>query len=95
MQQPDFIVHDAKDSVGVVVVESFSSDLKLNGWVLETDGDLSLIAQSEIPLGHKVALRAIKQGDEVIKYGHSIGRAIADIAAGEHVHVHNVKTNRW
>jgi altronate hydrolase len=43
--------------------------------------------------GHKYALRLIKAGENVIKYGMPIGHATADIAAGEHVHVHNVATN--
>ena len=44
----------------------------------------------EIRLGHKAALRPIATGELVIKHGHPIGRATAAIAAGEHVHVHNV-----
>ena len=43
--------------------------------------------------GHKYARRAIKQGEDVIKYGMPIGHATCDIAEGEHVHVHNLKTN--
>lgn len=43
--------------------------------------------------GHKIALEDIKEGQEIIKYGCSIGRAIGDIKKGEHVHTHNVKTN--
>ena len=43
--------------------------------------------------GHKYALRPIAEGENVIKYGMPIGRATAGIGAGEHVHVHNVKTN--
>lgn len=43
--------------------------------------------------GHKVALRDIKKGENIIKYGFPIGHATEDIKAGEHVHTHNVKTN--
>ncbi|MBQ7975649.1 MAG: altronate dehydratase [Clostridia bacterium] len=43
--------------------------------------------------GHKYALRDIKKGENVIKYGNPIGRATEDIKAGEHVHSHNLKTN--
>jgi altronate hydrolase len=46
-----------------------------------------------IPAGHKVALRDIPAGSAVIKYGYSIGIATRDIAAGEHVHTHNVRSN--
>ena len=43
--------------------------------------------------GHKYACRDIRQGENVIKYGQPIGHATRDIAAGEHVHSHNLKTN--
>ena len=43
--------------------------------------------------GHKYALRDIKSGENVIKYGNPIGHATADITKGEHVHTHNMKTN--
>lgn len=49
----------------------------------------------DVPIGHKVALVNIKAGDTIWKYGQDIGIAKADIARGEHVHVHNVKTKRW
>ena len=45
--------------------------------------------------GHKVTIKALKSGDTVWKYGFDIGKAIADIKVGEHLHVHNVKTKRW
>ncbi len=43
--------------------------------------------------GHKIALCDIKEGQEIIKYGYSIGHAVGDIKKGEHVHTHNIKTN--
>ena len=43
--------------------------------------------------GHKYALRDIKAGENIIKYGNPIGHATCDIKKGEHVHTHNVKTN--
>lgn len=53
--------------------------------------DLAAIALvASIPLCHKFALRAIAQGEEVIKYGEVIGKATWPIAAGDHVHVHNL-----
>ena len=60
-------------------VEVALSDLKSNGF--------------EIKRGHKIALVDIKKGDEIIKYGHSIGHAITDIKKGDHVHSHNMVTN--
>jgi len=50
-------------------------------------------AASTIPLGHKVALRAIAAGEKVVKYGAPIGSAAVAIAPGEHVHLHNLKSD--
>ncbi len=47
----------------------------------------------EIPRGHKFALRPIKTGESIIKYGSPIGRASQDIPSGAWVHTHNAKTN--
>lgn len=44
-----------------------------------------------VPFGHKVARRAIAQGQPVVKYGVPIGIATCDIQPGEHVHVHNCR----
>lgn len=43
--------------------------------------------------GHKYAVRDIKCGEDIIKYGCPIGHATADIKKGEHIHTHNLKTN--
>ena len=45
---------------------------------------------SDIPMGHKFALKGMEQGEAVIKYGEPIGQTTAKITRGEHVHVHNV-----
>ncbi|WP_372623774.1 UxaA family hydrolase [Falsiroseomonas sp.] len=47
-----------------------------------------------VPLGHKVARRAIARGEAIRKYGAPIGEATEDIAAGAHVHVHNLRSLR-
>lgn len=46
-----------------------------------------------ISVGHKIARKPIKKGQKVIKYGVSIGSAITNIAMGEHVHIHNMKSD--
>ncbi len=91
----DFVVHDEQDSVGVVVVEGVKAGQALTGWVMEQDTELDLRAAQDIPIGHKLAIRALRSGDTVIKYGVDIGRVVADIGPGEHAHVHNIKTKRW
>jgi (2R)-sulfolactate sulfo-lyase subunit alpha len=90
-----FIVHDKADTVGVMVVEDARPGQELTGWIMETDETISLKALDAVPLGHKIALKEIKLGDTVLKYGHDVGRAVAGIGKGNHVHVHNMKTKRW
>lgn len=46
-----------------------------------------------VPIGHKIARTDIKAGDKILKYGAPIGIATADIPAGAHVHVHNVRSD--
>jgi (2R)-sulfolactate sulfo-lyase subunit alpha len=89
-----FLVHDKKDTVGVAVVD-VKAGQTLEGRSLDTNEKVSAKANMDIPLGHKVALRDFKVGDTVIKYGCDIGRVVEPIKAGDHVHVHNVKTKRW
>jgi len=91
----DFVVHAEGDSVGVVVVEGIQSGQSIVGWIMEEDREITLTAVDAIPLGHKLAIVPLESGDTVIKYGTDIGRVIAPITVGEHLHVHNVKTKRW
>jgi len=91
----DFIVHDKADTVGVVVVEDVQPNKELTGWIMETDETIRLTALDAVPLGHKIAIDDIMTGDTVLKYGHDVGRAVAPVDKGRHVHVHNLKTKRW
>lgn len=95
MSAPDFLVHEGKDNVGVIVVEGVKAGQSLSGWLMTTDETLTVTAVDDMPLGHKVALSAISEGDTVVKYNNDIGKAVAAIAKGGHVHVHNLKTKRW
>jgi len=90
-----FNVHDKADTVGVVTVEGIQAGQELTGWIMETDETLTLTALDAIPIGHKIALGDIRDGDTIVKYSHDVGRAVADIGRGRHVHVHNMKTKRW
>jgi len=92
---PDFLVHEAADVVGVVVVEGLKADQEITGWVMKEDETVSVKILNDIPIGHKVALKDLASGDTVIKYNTDIGKVIAPIKKGEHLHVHNVKTKRW
>lgn len=56
-------------------------------------GQLSVEAAEDIPQGHKIALHAISAGEQILKYGVSIGHATEDIAEGAWVHTHDMRTN--
>jgi (2R)-sulfolactate sulfo-lyase subunit alpha len=89
-----FLVHDTRDNVGVAVVDIEAGQVA-GGATLDNAHLLQITACEAIPLGHKIALKDLKAGDTVIKYGEDIGKVVASIRAGEHVHVHNLKTKRW
>lgn len=95
MAAPHFIVHDTTDSVGVVVVEGVKKGQSLTGWVMATDDTVKLACLDAIPIGHKIALKPMKKGATVLKYGHDIGKVLRPIKKGGHVHIHNLKTKRW
>jgi (2R)-sulfolactate sulfo-lyase subunit alpha len=95
MAHPQLLVHDKEDTVGVVVVEGLKAGTDMLCVVTHDDSSFHLTSKMDVPIGHKVALRDIRTGDTVIKYGQDIGKAIADIGTGEHVHTHNMKTKRW
>ena len=55
--------------------------------------DVQLTLQTDIDIGHKIAYRGLKKGDKIIKYGVSIGSALEIISSGDHVHLHNMKSD--
>ena len=76
------LVIDPRDDVAVALTPIGAGEMVANG----------VRAVSDIPAGHKVALRAITVGKPVRKYGWPIGRATAPIGPGQHVHSHNLAT---
>jgi (2R)-sulfolactate sulfo-lyase subunit alpha len=92
---PHLLVHDHRDNVGVVVVENLAAGTELLCVITEDNSELRAVNNQDVPIGHKVALKDLAVGDTVIKYGHDIGRVVAPIRKGDHVHTHNLKTKRW
>ncbi|MEW6622709.1 MAG: UxaA family hydrolase [Bacillota bacterium] len=87
-----WVVDEQKDNVATIL----SSDVK-QGMVIPVTllgEDLQIKVLADIPYGHKVAIKPIKKGETVWKYGLSIGRAMVDIEVGEHVHVQNIEPMR-
>jgi altronate dehydratase small subunit len=81
----------ARDSVAVTLRDVFPGETV----TVRIEGrNETLIAADAIPLGHKIALRPLSAGTPVIKYGEVIASTTSAIAAGQHVHVHNIASNR-
>ena len=86
MLDPRLLLLDGDDNVLVLGAPVAAGD------VLLIDG-VSVPADGPIGRGHKVARRPIALDEKIIKYGAPIGRATAAIARGEHVHVHNIRSD--
>jgi hypothetical protein len=85
------IVIDEHDNVGLAITELKAGDVVTlkNG-----NSEKSVTLKNDIKFLHKFALCDIKTGDKILKYGQVIGGATQAIAAGEHVHTHNIKSLR-
>jgi (2R)-sulfolactate sulfo-lyase subunit alpha len=92
---PHLLVHNRRDNVGVVVVENLTAGTDLICVVTEDNSEFQSVVNQNVPLGHKVALQDLSVGDTVIKYGEDVGRIVAPVRKGDHVHTHNLKTKRW
>jgi (2R)-sulfolactate sulfo-lyase subunit alpha len=92
---PQLLVHDHDDNVGVVVVEGLKAGTDMLCVVTHDNSTFRLTSNMDVPIGHKVALKDLKAGDTAMKYGEDIGKIIADIKKGDHVHTQNCKTKRW
>jgi len=86
--------HKRGDDVAVAVVD-LSPGEEVEVAVLEGGEPLRIRVAEPIPLGHKLALRPIGEGEVVREYGEPIGRALQPIPAGAHVHTHNLRSLRW
>lgn len=95
MSIPHLLVHEHKDNVGVVVVEGLTAGTNMLCVVTEDNSSFELEAKADVPIGHKIALSDLAVDDTAIKYGEDIGRFVANVGKGDHVHVHNLKTKRW
>jgi (2R)-sulfolactate sulfo-lyase subunit alpha len=92
---PQLLVHDQEDNVGVVVVEGLKAGTDMLCVVTHDNSSFRLKAETDVPIGHKIALRDVKAGETAIKYGEDIGEFKSAANKGEHIHTHNCKTKRW
>lgn len=88
------LMHEPEDDVAVVISD-VANGTEIRAVTLEGKEICSIKAVEDIPLGHKIAVRDIPSGKEVVKYGRSIGKASQAIKQGSHVHTQNLKSVRW
>ena len=90
---PAFLAHRTGDAVGVAVQDLDPG--AVTGGYLDSDQVEEVELRHHVPLGHKLALRDVAAGQEVIEYGLPIGRATAAIERGDYVHTHNLRSIKW
>ena len=82
----NIVILAAADNVGIALRDIERDE------TARASGGAHLAAREPIPLGHKIALQAIQSGDPIVRFGMAVGIATATIAAGDLVHVHNVRS---
>jgi (2R)-sulfolactate sulfo-lyase subunit alpha len=88
------LMHEPDDDVGVAV-EDLAAGRDVGAITLEGKPVGSVTITDAVPLGHKVAMKDLKKGGDVIEYGRTIGLATEDAPRGSHVHTHCLVTKRW
>ena len=81
------LILDPRDNIAVCLADLAEGDVIIQD-------DITITVKNRIPRGHKIATAEIAKNDGIIKYGERMGHAIAPIAVGEHVHVHNILGDR-
>ena len=81
------LILDPRDNIAVCLADLAEGDVIMQD-------DITITVKNKIPRGHKIATAEIAKNDGIIKYGERMGHAIAPIAIGEHVHVHNILGDR-
>jgi len=89
--RPAALLLDERDTAAVAVVPLQAGtelEIQCGGRVVK------VVTDGFIPFGHKLAVASMAAGAPVVKYGEVIGFATTDICPGQHVHVHNVRSDR-
>lgn len=90
---PSFLTHKAGDYVAVAVKDVGRGTAEVG--YLDGSPAVTIEVNAEIPLGHKVALRDVAEGDDIVEYGVRTAIASTAIKTGDYVHIHNVRSARW
>jgi (2R)-sulfolactate sulfo-lyase subunit alpha len=88
------LLHEADDDVGVAAMDLKAGE-EIQAVTLDGDPVIPITLITDVPLGHKVAMRDMDEKKHILEYGQEIGYASAAILKGAHVHTHNIKSLRW
>jgi altronate dehydratase small subunit len=92
MQKRALVIHPDDNVANLIGPGSQGDEIEC---IIEgREGATVITLLADIPANHKFAFAEISAGDEIVKYGLNIGKALADIRQGEYTHVHNVESNR-
>jgi len=89
-----FLIHNEGDDVGVAT-EDIGSGEEVVGVYMDSGGTVTVTSHGDIPLGHKIALGDLAEGQDVIEYGVRVGRTRQAVRAGDYIHTHNIRSARW
>ncbi len=89
----EFLIHNEGDHVAIAVQDVEPGERR--AVYMDSDREVTIPVTEAIPLGHKVALVAHGEGEEVIEYGVCIGVTRQPIKVGQHIHIHNIRSARW
>jgi (2R)-sulfolactate sulfo-lyase subunit alpha len=89
-----FLVHHDGDDVAVAI-EDVPAGREAVAVAMDSGRRVTVTTRAEVPLGHKVALKDLTNGEDVHKYGVVIGHTTADVTTGDYVHTHNLRSSRW
>lgn len=94
MSEHKFLMHELEDDVGVAIA-AIEKGEEVIGVDLSTREKMTVVAKADIPLGHKIALKAKNLGNDLIKYGVVVGEVTESFEVGDWVHTNNLRTKRW
>lgn len=88
------LLHEVDDDVGVATMDLAAGEV-VQAVTLEGEPVTDVELVDDVPLAHKVAVRAMGAEQDVVEYGRAIGSSTIAIQAGAHVHTHNLHSQRW
>lgn len=89
-----FLIHQNGDHVGVAT-SPIAEGEKVIGVFMDDNSEIEVVSRGNIPLGHKISLVKLNEGEPVLKYGVPVGITTCNWVVGDYVHTHNIKTARW